>query len=118
MYRWGQLDKPVNMKEVIEKTYRPDLFEIAAKEVGYKLPPSAWKKDGVDKYNMFMDGKVWDPNKAVEYIYGFKVNGATVSEKDLKAANKWEGTLKTVQPEYNCFYGEAGCADPKFVTKK
>lgn len=118
MYRWGQIEKPVDMKAVIESVYRPDLFEIAAKEVGYTLPPSAWKKDGVDKYNMFMDGKVYDPNKAVEYIYSFDVNGAKVSEADLKAANKWEGTLKTAQPEYSCQYGPAGCADPKFVTKK
>ncbi|MHC3993920.1 CmpA/NrtA family ABC transporter substrate-binding protein [Thiomicrolovo sp. ZZH C-3] len=117
MYRWGQLDKPVDMKAVIEKTYRPDLFEIAAKEVGYALPPSPWKKDGVDKYNMFMDGKVYDPNKAVEYIYSFKVTNPLVSEADLKAANAWEGSLKTAQPDYVCPYGPAGCADPKYVTK-
>ncbi|WP_416768781.1 CmpA/NrtA family ABC transporter substrate-binding protein [Sulfurimonas sp. ST-25] len=117
MYRWGQLDKPVDMKAVIEKTYRPDLFEAAAKEVGYALPPSPWKKDGVDKYNMFMDGKVYDPNKAVEYIYSFKVTNPLVSEADLKAANAWEGSLKTAQPDYVCPYGPAGCADPKYVTK-
>jgi nitrate/nitrite transport system substrate-binding protein len=36
----------------------------------------------------------------------------------MKAVNKWEGTLKTAQPEYVCPYGPAGCADPKYVTKK
>ncbi|MEA1919497.1 MAG: CmpA/NrtA family ABC transporter substrate-binding protein [Campylobacterota bacterium] len=116
MYRWGQLDKPVDMKAVIEKTYRPDLFEEVAKEIGYSLPPSAWKKDGVDEHNMFMDGKVWDPNKAVEYIYSFKVTNPKVSQEDLAAANKWSVTTK--QPAYVCPYGPAGCADPKFVTKK
>ncbi len=115
MYRWGQLDKPVNMKEIIEKTYRPDLFEVAAKEVGYSLPPSPWKKDGVDQYNMFMDGKVWDPNKAVEYIYSFKVTNPKVSQKSLAEMNKW--SIKTQQPSYVCPYGPAGCADPKFITK-
>lgn len=117
MYRWGQLEQPVDMRAVIEKVYRPDLFAVAAKEVGYSLPPSPWKKDGVDKYNMFMDGKVWDPNKAVEYIYSFKVTSPKVSEADLKKANTWEGSLKTAQPDYVCPYGPAGCADPKFVTK-
>lgn len=117
MYRWGQLDKPVDMKAVIEKTYRPDLFEVAAKEVGYSLPASPWKKDGVDQYNMFMDGKVYDPNKAVEYIFSFKVQNSKVSEKALKAANAWEGSLRTAQPKYVCPYGPAGCADPKYVTK-
>jgi len=117
MYRWGQIDKAVDMKAVIESVYRPDLFEVVAKEVGYSLPPSAWKKDGVDEYNMFMDGKVYDPNKAVEYIFSTGIDESKVSLADLKAANTWEGSLKTAQPDYVCPYGPAGCADPKYVTK-
>ena len=116
MYRWGQIDKAVNMKEVIEKVYRPDLFAVAAKEVGYALPPSAWKKDGVDEYNKFIDGKVWDPNKAVDYIFDVKVQGSLVSKEELKKANTW--SVQTAQPKYECQYGVAGCADPKYVTKK
>jgi len=115
MYRWGQIDKAVDMKAVIEKVYRPDLFAAAAKEVGYTLPPSAWKKDGIDQYNKFLDGKVWDPNKAVDYIFDFKVNNSKVSKADLKKANKWK--VSTKQPKYVCPYGPAGCADPKYVTK-
>ncbi len=116
MYRWGQIDKPVNMKAVIEKVYRPDLFEAAAKEVGYSLPPSAWKIDGVDQYNKFMDGKVYDPNKAVDYIYSFEVTTPKVTKEELLKENNW--TVETKQPEYVCPYGPAGCADPKYVTKK
>ena len=115
MYRWGQIDKAVDMKKVIESVYRPDLFAEVAKEVGYMLPPSAWKKDGVDKYNMFMDGKVWDPNKAVEYIFDNKANSSKVSKVELMEANTW--SVKTEQPNYVCPYGPAGCADPKYVTK-
>ncbi len=113
MYRWGQIDKPVDMKAVIESVYRPDLFEVAAKEVGYTLPPSPWKIDGVDKYNKFMDGKVYDPNKAVDYIYSFEVTTPKVSKAELKKANQW--TVTTKQPAYVCPYGPAGCADPKYV---
>ena len=58
-----------------------DTFAEVAKELNYSLPPSAWKKDGVDKYNMFMDGKVWDPNKAVEYIYSTGIDEAKVSKE-------------------------------------
>ena len=115
MYRWGQLDKAVDMKAVIEKVYRPDLFAEVAKEVDYKLPPSPWKKDGVDEYNKFLDGKVWDPNKAVDYIFDVKVQNSLVSKEDLMKANKW--SVETVQPKYECHYGPAGCADPKYVTK-
>ena len=117
MYRWGQIDKAVDMKKVIESVYRPDLFAEVAKEVGYTLPPSPWKIDGIDKYNMFMDGKVYDPNKAVEYIFSTGIDESKVSEANLKSANTWEGTLKTEQPAYVCPYGPAGCADPKYVTK-
>ena len=116
MYRWGQIDKPVDMKATIEKVYRPDLFEVVAKEVGYSLPESAWKKDGVDEYNKFLDGKVWDPNKAVDYIYSFEVTNPKVSKEELAKVNNW--TVTTAQPSYVCPYGPAGCADPKFVTKK
>ncbi len=114
MYRWGQLDKPVDMKETIEKVYRPDLFAEVAKEVGYSLPPSAWKKDGVDKYNMFMDGKVWDPNKAVDYIFSTGIHSSKVSKEELMKVNNWQ--VVTKQPKYVCPYGPAGCADPKYVT--
>ena len=116
MYRWGQLDKPVDMKATIEKVYRPDLFAVVAKEVGYSLPESAWKKDGVDEYNKFLDGKVWDPNKAVDYIYSFEVTASKVSKEELMKVNNWK--VETKQPSYVCPYGPAGCADEKFVTKK
>ena len=115
MYRWGQLDKPVDMKALIEKVYRPDLFAQVAAEVDYKLPPSPWKKDGVDEYNKFIDGKVWDPNKAVDYIFDFKVQNSLVSKDELLKANKW--SVETKQPKYECHYGPAGCADPKYITK-
>jgi len=115
MYRWGQLDKAVDMKALIKKVYRPDLFAEVAKEVNYILPPSAWKKDGVDEYNKFLDGRVWDPNKAVEYIFDAKVQNSLVSKEDLMKANNWK--VETKQPKYECHYGPAGCADPKYVTK-
>ena len=116
MYRWGQLDKAVDMKATIEKVYRPDLFAQVAKEVGYSIPESPWKKDGVDEYNKFLDGKIWDPNKAVDYIYSFEVTNPKVSKEELMKVNKW--TVTTKQPSYVCPYGPAGCADPKFVTQK
>lgn len=115
MYRWGQIDKPLDMKATIQKVYRPDIFEEVAKEVGYKLPPSAWKIDGIDEFNKFIDGKIYDPNKAVEYIYSFDVVNSKVTKDELSKVNKW--SVKTAQPKYECPYGVAGCADPKYVTK-
>ena len=116
MYRWGQLDKAVDMKKTIESVYRPDLFEIAAKEVGYSLPPSPWKVDGIDTYNKFIDGAIYDPNKAVEYIFNAKIKHPKVTKEELMKVNSW--SVETKQPSYVCPYGPAGCADLKFVTKK
>ncbi|CAA6812391.1 MAG: Nitrate ABC transporter, nitrate-binding protein, partial [uncultured Sulfurovum sp.] len=69
-----------------------------------------------DEYNKFIDGKVWDPNKAVEYIFDAKVVNSKVSKEDLLKVNDWK--VETKQPKYVCPYGPAGCADPKYVTKK
>jgi nitrate/nitrite transport system substrate-binding protein len=107
MYRWGQISKPVDMKKVAEQVYRPDIFASAAKEVGYKLPATAWKKDGEDKTNKFLDGKVFDPNKAVDYIYGFGVKHVKVKQADLAKINKW--SVKTPAVPYNCPAGKPGC---------
>lgn len=113
MIRWGQITKPIDMKKTVEGVYRPDLFAKAAKKVGYTLPPSPWKIDGKDKFNKFIDGKIFDPNKAVDYIYDTKVNHSKVTKAALAKANKWK--VKTAQPSYVCPYGPAGCASPKYV---
>jgi len=113
MVRWGQIEKPIDMKKTVEAVYRPDLFAKAAKNVGYSIPASPWKIDGKDQYNKFIDGKVFDPNKAVDYIYDVKVSNTKVSKADMSKANKWK--VKTSQPAYVCPYGPAGCASPKFV---
>lgn len=107
MYRWGQLDKPVDMKKVAESVYRPDLFAAAAKEVGYKIPATAWKKDGETPTNKFLDGKVFDPNKAVDYIYSFDIKDVKVKQADLAKLN--QTPIKTVAVDYNCQAGKPGC---------
>jgi nitrate/nitrite transport system substrate-binding protein len=109
MYRWGQLTKPVDMKAVAEQVYRPDLFAAAAKEVGYKIPTSPWKKDGEAATNKFLDGKVFDPSKAVDYVYSFDIKTVSVPKDALTKANKALGSVKVVQPDYFCPSGKPGC---------
>lgn len=110
MYRWGQLKTPVDMKAIAEKVYRPDLFAAAAKEVNYKIPASPWKKDGEGAANKFLDGKVFDPTKAVDYIYSFDIKTVAVQKDALIKANKALGGVKVVQPDYFCPAGKPGCA--------
>jgi nitrate/nitrite transport system substrate-binding protein len=89
MIRWGQLDKPVDMKKTVENVYRPDLFAKAAKEVNYALPPSPWKKE-----SKFIDGVTFDPNKAVDYIYNTPIKSPKITKEALAKVNKWSVSAK------------------------
>ena len=46
MLRWGQLPPPVDIKRAAE-VYRPDLFRLAAQELGLPCPPCDRKVEGV-----------------------------------------------------------------------
>lgn len=89
MIRWGQLDKPVDMKKVVESVYRPDLFAKAAKEVNYTLPATQWK---VEK--KFIDGVTFDPNKAVDYIYNAPIKSPKITKEALLKVNNWKVSAK------------------------
>lgn len=89
MIRWGQLDKPVDMKKVVESVYRPDLFAKAAKEVNYALPATQWK---VEK--KFIDGVTFDPNKAVDYIYNAPIKSPKITKEALLKVNNWKVSAK------------------------
>jgi nitrate/nitrite transport system substrate-binding protein len=89
MIRWGQLDKPVDMKKVVESVYRPDLFAKAAKEVNYALPATQWK---VEK--KFIDGVTFDPNKAVDYIYNAPIKSPRITKEALLKVNNWKVSAK------------------------
>lgn len=109
MYRWGQLTQPVDMKAVAEKVYRPDIFEAAAKEVGYKSPSSQWKIEGKGKGSKFLDGKIYDPAKAIEYIYSFEIKDVKVQKDALSKANKGLTGVKSAEVAYDCPAGKPGC---------
>lgn len=89
MIRWGQLDKPVDMKKTVEDVYRPDLFAKAAKEVNYALPATPWK---VEK--KFIDGVTFDPNKAVDYIYNAPIKSPKITKEALLKVNHWKISAK------------------------
>ncbi|MEY4505124.1 MAG: hypothetical protein RL154_1421 [Pseudomonadota bacterium] len=109
MYRWGQLNQLVDMKATAEKVYRPDIFAAAAKEVGYKLPISNWKIDGSGKGSKFLDGKIFNPSKAVEYIYSFDIKDVKVQKDALANANKGLSGVKATEVAYDCPTGKPGC---------
>lgn len=46
--------------------------------MNYKIPTSPWKDGGAT--NKFLDGKVFDPAKAVDYIYSFDIKTVAVQK--------------------------------------
>jgi nitrate/nitrite transport system substrate-binding protein len=89
MVRWGQLDHAIDMKKAVEGVYRPDLFAAAAKEVNYAVPANGWKVEG-KAGNKFMDGSIFDPNKAVDYIYSAPIKHPKITKEALAKVNTWK----------------------------
>ena len=88
MIRWGQIEKPLNIKATAESIYRPDLYREAAKALGVAYPTIDYKSEGTNSKiwtlndatspiqmgsDLFFDGKIFDPKKIVEYISNFDV---------------------------------------------
>ena len=102
MYRWGQLNECVNIKKVAGEVYRPDIYRQAAGELGLSFPSIDDKTEGEhaevwtlnengQRFAMgadrFLDGKLFNPDKMMEYLEGFSVQNMKVSPGKLAAHN-------------------------------
>lgn len=68
--RWGMLPAAPDYKKISEEVMRPDLYEAAMKEIGYK-------HGGRDeKPETLFDGRTFDPAKADAYAFSFDVKSA------------------------------------------
>jgi nitrate/nitrite transport system substrate-binding protein len=65
--RWGMVSGNVDWKGIPTQVMRPDIYEEAMKEIGYKHGG----RD--DRPETFFDGKVFDPAHAEEYATSFEV---------------------------------------------
>jgi nitrate/nitrite transport system substrate-binding protein len=70
--RWGMLTGPVDYKGVAAQVMRPELYEEAMKEIGFKHGGKN------DKPETLFDGKTFDPAKADAYATSFDVNSLKV----------------------------------------
>lgn len=98
MYRWGQIDEVLNIRQVAKNIYRPDLYRQAAQRVGIPCPLEDEKVEGCHAGNwmlndiemgrdLFFDGSEFDPDRIVEYIARFEVNRLGVDIDALMAAS-------------------------------
>jgi ABC-type nitrate/sulfonate/bicarbonate transport system substrate-binding protein len=102
MYRWGQIGEALNIRQVAEQVYRPDLYREAARELGVPFPAVSYKNEGMHEAprkldeateplllgpDCFCDGRVFDPADPVAYLAGFELHNLAVSLDDLARLN-------------------------------
>jgi nitrate/nitrite transport system substrate-binding protein len=103
MYRWGQIDEVINIRDTAAAIYRPDIYRQAADRLGEPYPTithkvegqhqNSWQlSDATDAIAMgadsFLDGKQYDPQKPVDYLADFEVAHVQVGLQDLAKANR------------------------------
>ncbi|MBL1141503.1 MAG: ABC transporter substrate-binding protein [Proteobacteria bacterium] len=99
MYRWGQFDQVVNIRETVEEIYRPDIYRQAAQQLNMNSPTIDYKTEGQhqDAWSLqnvemgadaFFDGQVFDSEKSLDYLTGFDVHNLKVDLEELKKLNQ------------------------------
>jgi hypothetical protein len=103
MIRWGQIEKPLDIKKTAAAVYRPDIYREAAKAVGIAVPTVDHKTEGTHAGpwtltqatqpipmgpDKFFDGMTFDPAKPIDYLKGFKVSNMKVDLAALAKLNK------------------------------
>jgi nitrate/nitrite transport system substrate-binding protein len=72
--RWGKFEPSIDIKGLVDKTNRSDLWLEAAKTLGVANPPSG---DSRGK-ETFFDGKVFDPDDHMAYLKSLSIKRAVV----------------------------------------
>jgi nitrate/nitrite transport system substrate-binding protein len=98
MIRWGQIEKPSDLRAVIETVYRPDIYRRAANELAIAAPTIDWKTEGAQaeqwvledatvpipmSADRFLDGMVFDPRDLAGYLEGLEVSSLRVRIDEL-----------------------------------
>ena len=79
MLRWGELEKPLDLRAETARVYRADLYRAAAAELGLAAPDA-------DEKCEIVGGASFDPARAAEYATGFAVAELRVAADELRAA--------------------------------
>jgi two-component system, oxyanion-binding sensor len=102
MLRWGYVEKPIDVRAIARRVYRPDLHREAAADVGLPAPlvdektegrhSGAWLLEeastpiamGPDR---FFDGLRFDPERIAEYLESFAISSMRVRIDELAESN-------------------------------
>jgi len=72
--RWGKFEPSLDIKDLVNRTNRSDLWLEAAKTLGVANPPSGDSR-GIEK---FFDGKIFDPAQPLAYVKSLAIKRAVV----------------------------------------
>ncbi len=102
MYRWGQIEEGIDIRQLAEAVYRPDIYRQAAEQMGINYPALNYKTEGQhqsvwtlnDEGNEFMmgadhflDGKLFDANELKKYLFDFDVSNIKVNLDEFQKHN-------------------------------
>jgi nitrate/nitrite transport system substrate-binding protein len=79
MLRWGQLEKPLDLRAAAARVYRADLYREAARELGLRAPSEDEKSESCG-------GVTFEPARAAEYAASFAIASSSVRSDELAAA--------------------------------
>lgn len=102
MVRWGQIAEPINLKTIAEQVYRPEIYKKAAMNLGWAVPDTDYKDEGVHDQvwmhddvslgaDMFFDGTLYPATDPASYLQQFAIHNMAVSMDAFKTNNsRWE----------------------------
>jgi nitrate/nitrite transport system substrate-binding protein len=106
MLRWGFIEKPVQLRRLVDEVYRPDLHRQAAAEVGLPAPLVDEKPEGRHGCgwtleeatapiamgpDLFFDGLRFDPDDVIAYLESFRISSMRVRMDELAELNGSRG---------------------------
>lgn len=102
MLRWGQLDSAVNIREIAETVYRPDIYREAASTLGIPTPQVDYKVEGNHEApwhllqsnnelqlgaDRFFDGQIFSPADPLAYLQSTRIHNCSVEMESLASCN-------------------------------
>ncbi|MHB1950979.1 MAG: CmpA/NrtA family ABC transporter substrate-binding protein [Acidiferrobacteraceae bacterium] len=98
MIRWGQVRRPIDVRQVASAVYRPDLYREAARELGIPYPTIDYRSEGVHASpwvltqasapilmgpDLFFDHVQFHPREIAQYIDQFRVRHVKLTPAQL-----------------------------------
>jgi nitrate/nitrite transport system ATP-binding protein len=102
MTRWGQIHKPLDLRKVAERVYRPEFYRKAAQQLGIPLPLSDYKDEGLHAASWnrmgeeaalsmgadrFFDGKNFYAADPIGYLQDMDVKNLAFGLDQMKVVN-------------------------------